>query len=140
MDEIPFDFSRRRLSVVVRLADDHFLITKGEAQSIFDICEAVMVNDSPQPFDDSRRAEADATFKRLGADGYRTLGVAVLKVQKQQAYGVAAEKGMTLVGFAAFLDPPKEGVAYGLASIEAECNYGGSHDGRQPICDPENCI
>ena len=118
VDEIPFDFNRRRLSVVVRHADDHLLVTKGEAQSIFDICATVMINDIPQPFDDSRRAEAEGTFKKLGADGYRALGVAVLRVEKQRAYAVAAECAMTLVGFAAFLDPPKEGVASVLQALK----------------------
>ena len=69
-----------------------------------------------QPFDESRRAEAEDTLKKLSADGFRVLGVATLKVQKQDAYTVAAEHAMTLVGFAAFLDPPKEGV---LAVLQA---------------------
>ena len=44
MDEIPFDFNRKRLSVVVRHADEHLLITKGEAESVFAICETVMID------------------------------------------------------------------------------------------------
>lgn len=118
VDEIPFDFNRRRLSVVVRHADDRLLITKGEAQSIFDICETVMIDGMPQPLDNSRRAETESTFKKLGADGYRALGVAVLKVEKQDVYAVAAECAMTLVGFAAFLDPPKEGVVSVLQALK----------------------
>ncbi len=69
-----------------------------------------------QPFDHSRRAEAESTLKKLGADGYRALGVAVSNVAKHDMYTVAAEHAMTFVGFAAFLDPPKEGV---LAVLEA---------------------
>ena len=118
MDEIPFDFNRKRLSVVVRHADEYLLITKGEAESVFDICETVTVDGVPQPFDDSRRAEAEDTLKKLSADGYRVLGVAVLKVEKQDAYTVAAEHAMTLVGFAAFLDPPKDGVASVLKALK----------------------
>ena len=116
VDEIPFDFNRKRLSVVVRLAEEYLLITKGEAESVFAICEKVAIDGVPQPFDDSRRAEAENTLKNLSADGYRALGVAVLKVEKQDVYTVAAERAMTLVGFAAFLDPPKEGV---LSVLEA---------------------
>ena len=63
-------------------------------------------------------SEAEDTLKKLSADGFRALGVAVLKMGKQDAYTVAAEHGMTLVGFAAFLDPPKEGVASVLEALK----------------------
>ena len=118
MDEIPFDFTRKRLSVVVQHGDEHLLITKGEVESVFSVCQTVNVDGSPQPFDAARRAQAAATFQKLSADGYRTLGVAVLKVDKQDAYTIAAERGMTLVGFAAFLDPPKEGIIPVLEALK----------------------
>ena len=110
VDEIPFDFNRKRLSVVVRRGGEHLLITKGEAESIFAICGTVLIDGAPQPFDESRRGQAAETFQKLSADGFRTLGVAVKKVEQQGAYAVAAEQEMTLAGFAAFLDPPKEGI------------------------------
>ena len=88
---------------------EEFLITKGEAENVFAICQSVTVNGSPQPFDETKRAQAAAQFlKKLNADGYRTLGVAVARVTKQDAYTTAAEHDMTLEGFAAFLDPPKQ--------------------------------
>jgi Mg2+-importing ATPase len=58
------------------------------------------------------------TFKKLSSDGYRALGVAVLKVEKQDVYKVAAEHDMTLAGFAAFLDPPKQGIAPVLKALK----------------------
>jgi len=116
VDEIPFDFSRKRLSVVVRHDADYLLVAKGEAESIFAVCEHVTIDGISQPFNHSRRAEAVSTLKKLGSDGYRALGVAVLKVDKHDMYTMAAEQAMTFVGFAAFLDPPKEGV---LAVLEA---------------------
>ena len=118
VDEIPFDFNRKRLSVIVRHGDEHLLVTKGEAESVFAICKTVTIDGSPQPFDDSRRAQAAETFQKLSSDGYRTLGVAVVKVEKQDAYKVAAEHDMTLAGFAAFLDPPKEGIALVLDAMK----------------------
>ena len=51
---IPFDFNRKRLSVVVRSGDECLLITKGEAESVFGICQTVTIDGSPQPFDESR--------------------------------------------------------------------------------------
>ena len=118
VDEIPFDFNRKRLSVVVRHGDEHLLITKGEAESVFAICQTVNIDGSPQPFDESQRARAAETFKKLSADGYRALGVAVQKVEKQDAYTLAAEQDMTLIGFAAFLDPPKEGIHSVLEALK----------------------
>ena len=118
VDEIPFDFNRKRLSVVVRRGSEHLLITKGEAESVFAICGTVTVDGAPQPFDESRRAQAAETFKKLSADGYRTLGVAVRKVERQDAYALAAEQEMTLAGFAAFLDPPKEGIVAVLEALK----------------------
>jgi Mg2+-importing ATPase len=118
VDEIPFDFTRKRLSVVVRHAEERLLITKGEAESVFGICQTVIVDGAPQPFDESRRAQAAETFQKLSADGYRVLGVAVLNVSQQDSYTLAAEQGMTLAGFAAFLDPPKEGIHAVLEALK----------------------
>jgi Mg2+-importing ATPase len=120
VDEIPFDFNRKRLSVVVRHADEYLLITKGEAESVFGICELVIIDGVPQPFDERRRAEAECTLKKLGAEGYRAVGVAMLKVDKQDMYTFAVEHSMTLVGFAAFLDPPKEGVLSVLEALKQD--------------------
>ena len=118
LDEIPFDFNRRRLSVVVRHGEDYLLITKGEAESVFAICGTVVIDGVSQPFDDNRRAEAESTLRKLGAEGYRALGVAELKIGKQNLYTVAVEHDMKLAGFAAFLDPPKEGVLSVLESLK----------------------
>jgi Mg2+-importing ATPase len=118
VDEIPFDFNRKRLSVVVRRGGEDFLITKGEAESMFGICAMVSIDGVAQPFDESRRAQAAETLKKLSADGYRALGVAFRKVEKQDSYPLAAEREMTLVGFAAFLDPPKEGIVAVLEALK----------------------
>jgi Mg2+-importing ATPase len=118
VDEIPFDFSRKRLSVVVQSGSERLLITKGEAESVFGVCGTVIVDGVPQPFDESLRAQAAETFRKLSADGYRTLGVAVRKVEQQDAYALAAEQEMTLAGFAAFLDPPKDGIVAVLEALK----------------------
>ena len=118
VDEIPFDFNRRRLSVAVRRDDEVLLVTKGEAESIFAICQSVTIDGSPQPFDEARRAQAAATFRKLSSEGYRTLGVATAPLTKQAAYTTAAEQNMTLEGFAAFLDPPKPDVRPVLEALK----------------------
>ena len=70
--------------MVVRHGDERLLVTKGEAESVFAICQTVTIDGSPQPFDESRRTQAAETFQKLSADGFRVLGVAVRKVDKQE--------------------------------------------------------
>ena len=118
VDEIPFDFNRKRLSVVARRGDELLLIAKGEAESVFGVCTAVTIDGVAQPFDEGRRTQAAATFQKLSADGFRVLGVAMRIVAKQSAYTQADEREMTLAGFAAFLDPPKEGIPAVLAALK----------------------
>ena len=119
VDEIPFDFQRKRLSVVVRHDGEHLLVTKGEVEGILAACTSVAIDGSTQSLDEPRRAIAEATYRRLSADGYRTLGVAFRTVDARDIYEPDAECEMTLAGFAAFLDPPKEGVRAVLDELKA---------------------
>jgi len=120
LDEISFDFGRRRLSVVVARGDECLLITKGAAEDVFDVCTSVRIAGVDQPFDAARRAKAEAVYQALGAEGYRVLGVAVRPVEKQPAYARDEEREMVLVGFGAFLDPPKEGVHATLQALHED--------------------
>jgi len=108
--EIPFDFTRKRLSVVVLHDHERQLITKGAAERIFEICTTVEVNGQVLPLDDAHKKTAMDTYLSFSREGYRMLGVASRVVPEQPAYSVADERDMTLVGFAAFMDPPKDGV------------------------------
>ncbi|MCZ2149032.1 MAG: magnesium-translocating P-type ATPase [Bryobacterales bacterium] len=118
VDEIPFDFNRKRLSVVVRRGEEFLLVTKGEVESVLAICETAEVDGAIQPFGEELRGEAMRTFRQLGADGYRTLGVAMRRVEPREAYAREDEREMTFAGFAAFLDPPKEGVRAVLEDLK----------------------
>ena len=122
LDEIPFDFHRRRLSVLVRQTgerlEDCVLITKGEAESVFAVCQTVNIGGSVQPFDESRRAQAAQTFQKLSVAGFRVLGIATRKLGSQETCTVTAEREMTLAGFAAFFDPPKQGIPEVLEALK----------------------
>ena len=118
LDEIPFDFERRRLSVVVQRGDDRTLITKGAAEDLFDVCTQIEVaGDGVVPFDAKQRDLAEQSYQQLSSDGYRVLGVATRSMDARDEYRRDDERDLTLVGFAAFLDPPKEGVADTLKSL-----------------------
>jgi P-type Mg2+ transporter len=120
VDEIPFDWDRRRVSVIVQDGGERLLITKGAPEGVLPVCAAVEVAGTAAPLDAAARATADALFRRLSADGYRALAVAYRPVGAQAAYSVADERALIFVGFAAFLDPPLEGVAETLRALRAD--------------------
>jgi len=119
-DEIPFDFQRRRVSVVVEDGSGRILITKGAPESVLAACTSVEVAGGTAALDAAALGEAQALFRRLSSDGYRVLAVAYKPVEYQTAYTVPNECDLRLVGFAAFLDPPREGVAEMLTALRAD--------------------
>jgi Mg2+-importing ATPase len=120
VDEIPFDFQRRRVSVIVQDGARRLLITKGAPESVLPACATVETEGVAAPLDAPARVTAKALFDRLSGDGYRTLAVAYRVVEEQPGYGLADERDLVLVGFAAFLDPPYEGVADTLRALRAD--------------------
>ena len=110
IDEIPFDFNRKILSVVVEENKRRILISKGAAENIFDRCGFTDIDGDIKPFDSSYKEIANQTYRDLSSDGYRVLGVAVRELENRDTYSTDDEIDMTFMGFAAFLDPPKEGV------------------------------
>jgi Mg2+-importing ATPase len=120
IDEIPFDFTRRRLSVVTQDGGARLLITKGAAEQIFDVCSSVRMGGKDQAFTDDCKKTANATHEALSREGYRVLGVAIRIVPVKDTYSRADETDMTLVGFAAFLDPAKPGVGDMLNALKKD--------------------
>jgi Mg2+-importing ATPase len=131
IDEMPFDFERRRMSVVLERDDGvHVLICKGAVEEVFAVCtryamagEKGDVNSGDGEsgaLDTSHFAWANETTARLNADGFRVIAVASKEMPPAQAaYTVADEAGLTLLGFIAFLDPPKETAAAAIAALNA---------------------
>jgi P-type Mg2+ transporter len=108
LSEIPFDFERRRLSVVVETVDKAMLITKGAPESVLDVCSFSEVNGQLKPFDTGARAHSEALFQDLSAHGFRTLAVAYCLVPVREDYTSADEKDMVFMGYLTFNDPPLE--------------------------------
>ena len=119
-DEIPFDFQRRRMSVVLEDGGERLLITKGAPESVLPACTAVERAGRTAPLDAAARSQAEVLFHRLSSDGYRVLAVAYRPVAPQAAFAIADERELRFVGFAAFLDPPREGVAEMLVALKAD--------------------
>lgn len=121
IDEIPFDFERRRMSVVVsERAHHHELICKGAVEEVLAICTRVRHEDKTYPVDASVREGLQGVTRRLNQEGLRVVAVAMKEIPPDQlVYSRADESDLTLIGYIAFLDPPKESAAPGLAALAA---------------------
>lgn len=119
VDEIPFDFQRRRMSVVVsERGDHHELICKGAVEEILAICTHVRMDGRDVPLSAELLAHIQGITGALNADGLRVVAVAAKETPPaQEVYGVADESGLTLMGYVAFLDPPKESTAPTLQAL-----------------------
>jgi Mg2+-importing ATPase len=120
-DEIPFDFVRRRMSVVVHevFKGRDLLICKGAVEELVGCCTQARIGEDEVVLTDAVRAEAIRVVHDLNEDGMRVIAVASKVVQSQpgKQYGIPDECNLTLVGFIAFLDPPKETAAPALAAL-----------------------
>jgi len=105
VDEIPFDFERRRVSIVVQHNDERLLITKGAPESVLSTCTSYELNDQQHPLDGSQPG-IENTYRDLCAKGYRSLAVAYAQVPAKDVYTATDETGLVLAGFLAFSDPP----------------------------------
>ncbi|MGE3622826.1 MAG: magnesium-translocating P-type ATPase [Bdellovibrionales bacterium] len=123
VDEIPFDFSRRRMSVVVaRQETEHILICKGAVEEILGICTKGELGKNIFDMTPEYRAEMARLAQELNEDGFRVVAVAHKDMPPDHmVYSVSDESSLTLVGFIAFLDPPKESARQ---AIEALGKYG----------------
>jgi Mg2+-importing ATPase len=119
IDEVPFDFERRRVSVLVEGEGRRLIIVKGAPEDILGHSSRYEQQAAtPRPLDAAARKTAEATFNALGADGYRVLGVAWREAGPDlQHANVADETDLTFAGFLAFLDPPKAGAREALTAL-----------------------
>lgn len=121
IDELPFDFERRRLSVVVGDAAGHTrMVTKGALEEVLAVCSSVEVDGQVLPLTDELRTQVVRRGEALADEGMRVLGVA----RKNEPAGaatltVADERSMVLIGYLAFLDPPKESSAAAIRALAA---------------------
>lgn len=122
VDEIPFDFTRRRLSVVVSDGTKKQLITKGAVEEILSICTQVDYKGEISPITKEIKDNIKKISKDLNKDGLRVIAVCQKNdINDVTNFGVENEKNMILLGFIGFLDPPKESAK---SSIEKLNNAG----------------
>ena len=119
VDEIPFDFSRRRMSVVVEdIGEKHILICKGAIEEVFRDCHYVEVNQEIKQITESDRASYQNIAIKLGEDGFRVLALAYKEMPLSQTqYTIKDESEMILLGYIAFYDPPKDSAIEAIQSL-----------------------
>jgi Mg2+-importing ATPase len=109
VDEIPFDFSRKRMSVVVSTPGGrHRLICKGAPETVFDRCAQFELDGQLLPMDPILIEDLKEEYEQLSADGFRVLALAYRDMAPKAAYARDDETDMVLKGYVAFLDPPKD--------------------------------
>jgi P-type Mg2+ transporter len=118
IDEVPFDFERRRMSVAIEGEGRRLLICKGAVEEIFAVSRDGRAGSQSLPLDASHGAQLRSTVDELNAEGFRVIAVAIKELPlTQSTCDVRDERDLTLVGYIAFLDPPKESAGKALAAL-----------------------
>ncbi len=123
-DEIPFDFDRRRLSVVIEKKNDsaakHLLITKGAPEGILAVCNSYETDGRVIPLDPDALHRCRKTFDDLSSQGFRLLAAAYREIEPRERYTKDDENSLVLAGYLAFADPPSPDAAASLAALERD--------------------
>ncbi|MGJ5206134.1 magnesium-translocating P-type ATPase [Bradyrhizobium sp. HKCCYLR20261] len=124
VDEIPFDFVRRRMSVIVRNGNKNLLVCKGAVEEVLGLCTSADDNgaalDGVVPFTSEMRDKVRTITRDLNEDGLRALAVAYKTLPlEDRTYTVSDEHDLVLAGYVAFLDPPKETAREAIAALSA---------------------
>jgi P-type Mg2+ transporter len=119
-DEIPFDFERRRLSVVVERQSQRVLLTKGAPEGIFPLLSGYELEGKVEPIGDDASKHFHQTSDDLNSQGFRSLAVAYVDVPARANYSVTDERNLILVGFLTFSDEPLPDAAQVLASLKQD--------------------
>ena len=120
IDEIPFDFDRRRVSIVVEHNSARILITKGAPESVLPVCSAYELEGQQHPLDGDARTRAETAYREFCAKGFRLLAVAYAEVLPQDVYRAGDEKDLVLAGYLTFSDPPLESARLTLSDLERD--------------------
>ena len=119
VDEIPFDFSRRMMSVIVESpGGDYEILTKGAPEAVFSRCSEFESEGECFPMEPILMGDLVQEYTDLSADGFRVLAVASKRVDKRAAYSKADEADLILKGYIAFLDPPKDTAHKAIAALQ----------------------
>ncbi|MEM0465562.1 MAG: magnesium-translocating P-type ATPase [Candidatus Pacearchaeota archaeon] len=118
IDELPFDYERKRMSVIVKREDKTLIITKGAPYKILNICKKVKFK-SGERLMRFYSKKIEERYKELANDGFRVIAVAYKEINNKKKYDFKDESGLTFFGFITFLDPPKKTVKESIDKLQA---------------------
>ena len=120
IDEVPFGFERRRVSVLLERADQRMLVVKGAPEEMLRLCDRYEADGTtgPAALDERAIAVGRATFERMSAEGYRLLGIAWRPIDKAHSHAsVEDESSLVFAGFVTFQDPPKASAGAAIRAL-----------------------
>lgn len=124
VDEVPFDFSRRRLSVILVPKGEkesmQFMITKGAVEEVLSICTQVQEQGEIKPISGEIKSKIKQMTKELNENGLRVIAVCTKKLNEHKSFSRKDEEKMTLIGFVGFLDPPKKSAKEEIARLNRD--------------------
>jgi P-type Mg2+ transporter len=118
IDEIPYDFLRKRLSIAVSYGDKHYMVTKGALANILDVCSSVEISEENIVDIASMNDKIQKHFAEFSNQGFRTLGIAYKNIPSGSLINKSDEKDMTFLGFLTLFDPPKPNIIDTIASLK----------------------
>lgn len=117
-DEIPYDFLRKRLSILIAHDDTYLMVTKGALQNVLAVCSAAETGEGNLVDIDVVRDRIQLHFEEFSSKGFRTLGIAYKNMGAETLMSKEQEAGMTFLGFLVFFDPPKANIIETIASLK----------------------
>ena len=120
VDEIPFDFERRRLSIVVEKDGELLLVTKGAPEGVVALCTSYEDGGAARPLNAAARERAETAFRDASGRGFRVLGIAFSRPAAAERFTANDERELTLAGFLTFADHPLEDVDASIAKLRAD--------------------
>ncbi len=112
LDEVPYDFLRKRITILVKDADgSSLMVTKGALQNVLEVCSSAESSDGRISPIKEAQDQILAKYQQYSQEGYRLLGISYRKLDSGESITKDDEKDMTFLGFVVFYDPPKEGVS-----------------------------
>jgi len=118
LDEVPYDFVRKRLSVLVRRDGRRLMVTKGALKNVLDVCTSAERADGRRVDIRDIAGRVRKCYEDFSGKGFRTLGVAVKELAEGSSLSRESETGLTFLGFLTFWDPPKEGIVQTLEELK----------------------
>lgn len=118
MNEIPFDFNRKRLSVIVQEKEETTIIVKGAFNSVLQVCDQVQMKERVEPINKSLAKKIQNKYEKWSNEGIRVLGIAEKRISLKNEYTIEDEKNMVFKGFLLLVDHPKADVMETLTELE----------------------